>query len=988
MKNKHLLFAVTLVLAAGLTGFAQVDRSGQNVLTGDSGQKAEKIDPMNPDNYVMARRVNQQSGTINVADIVRAQAQARELTKKGTNSFGMAWEELGPNNTGGRTRALLIDKDDPDLLIAGSAGGGVWKTTTGGTSWSKSVTTNGELFENQVASCITQAANGDIYFGTGEGFANADGEPDNMYFGFAGQGIYKSTDRGNTFTRLEATWSDAASQEAFFGVNAIAADPNNANRIYAATRKGLRVTNDGGASWSNPIEGLDSVAQDVAVASDGTVIASVYNVAYLSANGDPGTFVKKSEVNGSTAGLINEAASILRLKFAFAPSDPNYVYCMAAGRGNSGSGALENVYQSMDKGETWKVVGPGGSSAFNPLGSYGNYSLAIAVDPSNPEFIITGGANVFSWSYATGWERITLDEPTSLRNQGFYVHRNQHTIAWDKNDPDMVYMGTNGGITISRNKGMTWSTLNRNYNVTQFFSVAFSNKGEVLGGSLDNGILYIDYQGNDPMYANWWGGGVFSSFLSYRHGGEVEISMLDPNVKFYTTPGGVLHRRVITEGQVTTRANFYPYANGGAFITPIALWESWDDPMSWDSIQFIADRDYAAGETLVVESGIGARPLRQVLDEALLTGDTVMIQDTYQAMVAVGKNDKASVKANRNAVSMRSDIQRWYTILERNRLDNNNGTSNDDRVIELEFSGDGNHLYAAIWKNDVGHYKIFRISNLENARSRSTMDCATGFDPNTGARTFVQVEAEIGQFDQIPTSITVDPTDPNNVIITTGNYGNDNFIYMSTNATEAADSSMAFSPIQGNLPQAPAFDAMFNWRDHKEVVIGTEFGVYSTTNIFAGTPEWSSENGNGMDIVPVMELDQQHLENNAEWGIENHGTVYAATFGRGLWKSESFSTKGASGVNLDMNLFSNIEVNMLPNPVEDYAQVHYKLENSSDVDIQIFDLTGKKVKQIVLSNQMAGQHQTSFDANELGAGTYIVRMKADGQETSSKFMVK
>ena len=256
---------------------------------------------------------------------------------------------------------------------------------------------------------------------------------------------------------------------------------------------------------------------------------------------------------------------------------------------------------------------------------------------------------MWTWSYATGWERITLDEPTILRRQGFYVHINQHVIAWNQTNTDEVYVGTNGGITTTSNKGVTWNDLNRNYNVTQFLSVAFSNKGEVLGGSLDNGILYIDFQGNDPMYANWWGGNVFSSFLGFRHGGEVEMSMLDPNIKFFTTPGGTLHRRVITEGQVTTRQNFYPYANGGAFITPIAIWESWNDPMSWDSINFIADRDYAAGETLVVESGIGARPLLKVLDEALAIGDTVMIQDTYQGMMAIGKNDKASIKVNRKA---------------------------------------------------------------------------------------------------------------------------------------------------------------------------------------------------------------------------------------------------------------------------------------------------------------------------------------------------
>lgn len=987
MKNKHLLFAVALVLTAGLTGFSQTASHGVVELTKDSGKKALDLNPMNPENYMKARRVNQYTGSINVADLVRAQSQVRDLTRKGSNSMNMAWEELGPNNSGGRTRSLLIDKDDPSLIFAGSVGGGFWKSTTRGTSWTKSVTTSGELFENQVVSCMTQASNGDIYFGTGEGLAQADGEPDNMYFGVSGQGIYKSTDRGNTFARLNGTWNNAANQEAFVWVNAICADPTNANRIYAATKKGLRVSNDAGASWTNPIAGLDSVAQDVVVAADGTVFASIDNIAYRSEDGS--TFTKISDVDGVENGLINESAAITRLKFACAPSDANFVYCVAVGIGNNS--ALENVYQSKDKGVSWAVIGPGGSSSFQPFGSNGDYNIALAVDPSNPEFIMAGGANMFSWSYKTGWERITLDEPTTLQFFGYYVHTNQHAIAWNEKDPKNIYVGTNGGVTVTTNRGTNWVTINRNYNVTQLFTVAFSNNGEVLGGSLDNGTLYIDFQGNDPMYANWWGGGLFSSFLGYRHGGDVAISMLDPNIKFFTTPGGTLHRRVVAEGQPTTRTGYYPTANGGAFITPIALWESWNDPKSWDSVSFIADRDYAAGETLIVESALGKRPLKKVLEVPLALGDTVKIQDTYQAMIAVGKNDAAAIVCNRAAVNMleTAELQRWHTIIDRPLLESRSGESNTgNQVIDLAISGDGNHIYTAIWVKKANAYIIYRVSNLENARSRSTMNSTTGFDPMTGERTYVQTTTEIGRFTQIPTSIVVDPSNPDIVILTCGNYGNDNYVYLATAATQAPDSSNAFTPIQGNLPQAPVYTAMFNARDHKEVIVGTEFGVYSTTNILAGTPTWSSENGNGMEIVPVMQLKQQHLDNNADRGIENHGVVYAATFGRGFWKSATFASKGSTGTSLYVSEAHNIQVSIMPNPVVDVAQLAYTLDNAANVNFDIYDLTGKMVKTINVDNQIAGEHQMSFDVNEFEAGTYLIRMTANGQQTTTKFMVR
>jgi len=991
MKNKHLLFAIALVLSAGFSSFAQERITGELVLTGDNNQEVQYLNPMNPESWLLARRANQYSGDVKLEYLLRAQQQVIDLTKKGSNSLGMAWEELGPNNIGGRTRAILVDPTNPSVVFAGSVGGGLWKSTTGGTSWSKTVTTDGKLFENQVVSAICRASNGDVYFGTGEGMARAEGIPNNAFFGFAGQGMWKSTDGGGTFQHISSTWTGEA-QEAFVWVNALAADPSKAGRIYAATRMGLRMSDNGGQSWVNPLgEEMVGVSSDVKVASDGTVIASVGNVAYISPNGDAESFTKISATDGTDVGLINEL-EISRLQFAFAPSDPNYIYCIAStfNRNNQGVAngwPLENVYQSTDKGQSWMVIGPGGSSLFNFVGNTGDYNMALGVDPSNPDFILVGGTDMWSWSYVTGWEKITLTEPTELRNRGFYVHINQHTIVWHPTDPNTVFVGTNGGVTITNNKGETWRQLNRNFNVTQYFSVAFSNKGEVLGGSLDNGILYIDYQGNDPMYADWWGGGIFSSFLSYRHGGEVAISMLDPNMKFYTTPYGVLHRRVVTEGQITTQPNYYPRANGGPWLTPMAIWESFNDPYSWDSVMYIADRDYTAGETVVTNSALGARPLKKVLEDPLNVGDTLMIHDTYQGMVAIGKEDLAAIKLNRGALNVRAEFKgNFYSVIP--RKGNSARVANNDEVIELEFSKDGNYLYSVIWDLSDQHYKVYRISNLQNARSRSTIDTDTGFDPMTGLPTFVVETAEIGTFDQIPTSLTVDPNNPDNLIVTTGNYGNDNFIYLSRTATTAADSTNSFAPIQGNLPQAPVYDAMFNWSDSKQVIVGTEYGVWSTKDIFNGWPSWSSENNNGMEIVPVFELRQQYLENNAEWGIENHGTVYAATFGRGLWKSETFSTKGATGTAPSIIAETNINVDVYPNPVVNTAQINYTLDKGGDVEFQVFDLQGRMVKLVTLSNQSAGDAQYNLEVEDLKSGSYLIRMNANKQKKTARFMVR
>ena len=985
MKNKHLLLAVTLVLFAGLTAFSQVGGAATVLLSNDDELIVNNLDPQSPADWINARRVNQHTGTIDVADLVRALEQVKALQMKGGNSLGMSWSEMGPNNIGGRTRALLIDKDNPLVLYAGGVSGGLWKSTTGGTSWVKVSSASGDLFENLAVSSVVQAANGDIYFGTGEGVAAAFGTNQNAQNGVMGQGIWKSTDHGNTFAKLGSTWSNTEAQETFVLTNAMATDPSNANRIYAATVKGLMVSSDGGGSWTKAIPDATEPSWNVRVGSDGMVMASVGAKAYKSTNGDAGTFTKISAPGGAKDGLLDET-NVGRMLFAFAPSDPNFIYCLATGVTKNSQGVitgypLNNIYQSKDKGQTWKVIGPGGATGFNPISSTGNFSATIAVDPFDPGFIIAGGRNLFHWSYKLGWERISVDEPTDLPNRGFYVHRDQHVVVFHPSERGTVFLGTSGGIAVTNNRGMTWRTLNRNYNVTQFISVTAAPTGEILGSTIGNGILYLDFQGSDPMYARWWGGNVFSSFLQFIDGGDVEISSLDPSFKFYTTYGGTLHRRMIIEGQVSYQ-QYYALSAGGPFTSPLAFHETYYDPLSWDTVLFIAERDYAAGEIIPAVSMIRKYPLNKVLEEPLATGDTIKVQDTYQAIIAIAKIGQGGVKMNRHPLNGQDQYTwQFYQPLDRQRL------QVADLTVEVEFSSDAYYMFCGTYDNSDLHYKIYRVANLQNARDRKSTDSQTGFDPVTGKPVYVTVTQDIGQFNQIVTGIRVDPTSNDNVIVTLGNYGNTSNIYLCTNATTAPDSTMAFVSIQGNLPQAPVYDVLFNWRDHREVIVATEYGVYSTSNVFANPVVWASENRNGMEIVPVFELKQQRFENSAENGIENHGVVYAATFGRGIYKSESFATKGGSSSNRILAQ-TDLNISVTPNPVSDVAVIRFEMNQPGDVEFQIFDLQGKVVKTINQNNQSAGKNELLFDANEFNSGTYLIRMKANGQQTSSRFMIR
>lgn len=202
----------------------------------------------------------------------REQVEARTGARSSAANTTLLWTEMGPDNVGGRTRAILIDKDDSNLIYAGGVSGGLWKSTNAGLTWNIVPGTDQLEFSGVVSIC--QTTNGDIYFGTGEGATSNMGGASNGASAFIGGGIYKSSD-GVTFARLESTAPSNLISTGFdfASVTEMAAHNTDPNTIYAATRRGVKVTTDGGQTWQ---AGLVSSAEffDVEVAIDGSVFAS------------------------------------------------------------------------------------------------------------------------------------------------------------------------------------------------------------------------------------------------------------------------------------------------------------------------------------------------------------------------------------------------------------------------------------------------------------------------------------------------------------------------------------------------------------------------------------------------------------------------------------------------------------------------------------------------------------------------------------------
>jgi hypothetical protein len=992
MKNYRLLWGASAMIVAGaVIAPLAFDRSQSYVPRKEKAQEEKAM--KGAAEWLFNIRKNPATGTVDYADVLGAQEQMKYYDMLAMRSRGassaptLTWQELGPDNVGGRTRALLIDKNNPDRMYAGGVGGGLWISGDAGASWSK----YNDTLENIAVTSICQSADGHIYFGTGEGLYALSGSGAQ---GFIGGGIWKSTDAtGTSFTRLSATIPTSINNPSidWVAVNKLAAHPTDPNIIFAATQRGVRISTDAGQTWLNPVTSSLSTttlvtqqATDVDVSPDGSyIIAAIGGKCYKSATGAFQTWDNISD--GGNTSL--PTGGVGRAEFAISPDDPNYIYASLA---KSAPARLYNIYLSQDAGATWTIIGPGGSLTFEPFGSYGqgDYDNAIEVFPGNKYSAVLGGVELWKWvanSPSTPtvgqWTRIALEQPDIPQNP-FYVHADKHAFAFRPGSPSTFYVGCDGGVFKTIDGGMTFIQSNRNYNVTQFYTVAFKANGwaasgnsgnMVMGGTQDNGTQYINSLGNTEMSAIEIDGG---------DGGYCEFASLNPNALFTTVYHGTL-RRSPNDG--AGLAEFYNNRINGlnpgsgfnvaGFITPIALWESTKDLGSPDSVTYVVPSAVSAGTTFNVASFISPNQISYTTPVALNADDTIKVQDYFQSKLAVGFTNQ--VFMTREALNF-ATVPKWTKIAGANSQPN----AFSGMVQTMAWANDGDILYVGTVDG-----RVYRLSNIraviDSTKGHDT-DLGTGNNPNDPV-----VCTQIAGFSsRCITSIAVDPNNADRVVVTLGNYGQTQYIWYSTTASTCATSTGTanFANKTGtNLPTMPIYGSSFDGWNPNRVVLGTELGIYATDNITAGTVSWDHLNaGTNMPNVPVFMVRQQQLPT---WRANNSGTFYAATHGRGIWKTTNTAAPvGIEDPSNGSNSTIDATVVVTPNPVSETALVAFTLKKSGDVTLKIYDLRGKLVKTVKRAAQ-AGVVQIGIDSQGMNAGTYLVSIEAGAQTGTTKFVV-
>src|SRR5438132_7315701 len=392
------------------------------------------------------------------------------------------WTPLGPapivngarpggGPVSGRVTGIAAHPSDPNTIYVAAAGGGVWKTTNGGTSWTPLTDFASTLSMGALA--IAPSNPLVIYAGTGE--ANNSGDSN------FGGGVLVSTDGGNTWAlRNNGGNFDRRT------ISEIAIDPTNSNVVYVAVagggvnglsgNTGIWKTSDGGVTWTNT---TGAIASDLSWSSiridptnPGTLYAAVWGGApggvYKSTNGGISWNLLAGAVSGTAAG---------RIVVAVAKSNPQVVYVSAA---SNATGGLYKFMRSDDAGSTFTDLTV---TTLNYMGNQGWYDTTLIVDPTSSGIVYAAGSSIMLRSVNSGVTFADIGFPSGG------PHVDHHAAAFDANGKYLD--GDDGGIyRFDDPTTFTWTQLNGNLNTIQFYGVALhpTDSNIALVGSQDNGI--------------------------------------------------------------------------------------------------------------------------------------------------------------------------------------------------------------------------------------------------------------------------------------------------------------------------------------------------------------------------------------------------------------------------------------------------------------------------------------------------------------------
>jgi hypothetical protein len=552
--------------------------------------------------------------------------QRRRQTRLGVEDLEQrtlltSWTALGPAPLGtppssysGRIVGIAASRTDANTIYIAAAGGGVWKTTNGGSAWTP--LTDGQVTLSMGAIALAPSNAYVIYAGTGE----ANNGFDSNY----GRGILVSTNGGINWT---LTGNSVFDRKA---IAKIAVDPTTPHIAYAAVNDvatngtvggtGIYKTTNDGTTWTNTTGSIDTLFPYSDVVIDPNNANTVYMAIGYAGGATTNGVYKSTNAGGSwtklAGGLPTDGTTYGRVTLAVAKSNSQVVYVSMSQTANVG-GALFKMMRSDNGGTNWTDLTAGTP---NYLGGQGWYATTLIVDPTSSAIVYAGGLNVIRSTNSGGaWTDITsgpVPQP----------HADHHGIAFDANGK--LLDGDDGGIFRLENPATPqWSNLNTNLNTIQLMGIGLhpTDRLKDIGGSQDNGTEI--YTGN-PTWAETDGGdGGFAKF-SPTNGSRAYHQI--PNA----SAGTNFFRRSDDGGNtwVTKTSSISADVNKQKFYAPFVV-----DPGNGDRVLYGTNRIWettTAGDSWAPISPVLVGPITYVDAIGLAASDVNTIYASFDGQFA------------------------------------------------------------------------------------------------------------------------------------------------------------------------------------------------------------------------------------------------------------------------------------------------------------------------------------------------------------------
>ncbi|SEP92492.1 T9SS type A sorting domain-containing protein [Flavobacterium urocaniciphilum] len=415
----------------------------------------------------------------------------KKLSKQAKNSNEIMalppsnWQPVGPfthTNTGswssgqGRTSAVAIDPNNPNIIYVGAPAGGIWKSTNSGSTWTP---LSDQLPQIGVSGIAIDPTNSNVIF-----IATGDKDASDTY----SVGVLKTTDGGLNWNTTGLSFS---------GTGNFAGDlimhPTNNQIILCATSAGLYRTINGGVNWTVEQTGDFSQGSIRFKPNDPTIVYATSNNRFYKSTNTGDTFTN------ITSGL-SSSAQTSRMILDVTPADNNYVYVLSVSSSSTLNG-LNGIYRSTNSGTSFTAT----QTTTDILESGQSwYDLALAVSPTNKDMIFTGCLNI--WRSTNGGTAVTKANNWSSPESAAYTHADIHHLQYINGK---LYCLSDGGIYVSENDADSFTDLTAGLQISQFYriSVSKSSASKMVGGLQDNGgyaysnASWKNYHGADGMDA-------------------------------------------------------------------------------------------------------------------------------------------------------------------------------------------------------------------------------------------------------------------------------------------------------------------------------------------------------------------------------------------------------------------------------------------------------------------------------------------------------